>query len=208
MSRQSGGVRSNEEWISALRSSNREELELAHRDLAAYLHKVAINYLRRRQAQANPMILATFGLEELEALAQDFVQDVLEKMVRDNYALLDKFEGRGAFLSWMAAVIIYLIAEELRRAEWDRKIRPGSGDDEQISEDSDNLEERELSEAMQNCLEKLSENRRIAILSRVVSEHTIEEIKNEMNKTEAAVYSLLSRARRDLRKCLQAEGPS
>ncbi|MCB0237375.1 MAG: hypothetical protein KDH08_01795, partial [Anaerolineae bacterium] len=58
----------------------------AHKDLANYLYVVAYNYLRLRQADLRA--LADFAAEELASLAQDFVQETLEKLARRDFALL------------------------------------------------------------------------------------------------------------------------
>lgn len=192
--------RSNEEWLEALRGERGvAQLEQAHKDLANYLYKVAVNYLERRQGQANPFILTTFTSKRLEALAENFAQDTLEKMMASNLALLDKFEGRGAFTSWMAVVTMRLIADDLRLVKWNPPA-PNSSPEQQVVY---LVEEEGPSFALQNCLDKLTSNRQQAIWARVVEERPVQEVADEMGKSKSAVYALVAEAKRNLRECLK-----
>lgn len=192
--------RSNREWVEALRGERGTwQLEQAHKDLANYLYKVASNYLVRRQTKANPLILSSFTSERLDHLAEEFAQDTLEKLVANKLALLDKFEGRGAFTSWMAVVMTNLIRDELRKKSWNPPA-PARSSEQQVVYP---VEEEEFSFAFQNCLDKLSQNRRQAIWERVVEERSVEEVAEQMDKSKSAVYSLVAQAKRNLRDCLQ-----
>ena len=98
--------RTNQEWLEELRGiGGATPQSLAYQDLGAYMYRVAYNYLLYRQAQPNPRILASFAPEELATLAKDFVQETQEKLVINDFALLDKFTGKGAFTSWVAKIV-------------------------------------------------------------------------------------------------------
>ena len=74
-------MRDNQEWVQQLRGDRGgQQQAAAHRDLSSYLYVVAYNYLRLRQADLRA--LDAFPAEDLAALAQDFVQETLEKLAR------------------------------------------------------------------------------------------------------------------------------
>lgn len=84
--------RSNQDWVQELCGDRGDDAQrLAHQDLARYLYVEAYNYLRLRQADLYR--LADFAAEELAALAQDFVQETLEKLARDDFALLGRYSA-------------------------------------------------------------------------------------------------------------------
>ena len=81
------GQRNNQAWVEELRGDCGSERQSdAHRDLANYLYVVAYNYLRLRQADLRA--LADFAPDETATLAQDFVQETLEKLARNEFAVL------------------------------------------------------------------------------------------------------------------------
>src|SRR5262245_55981058 len=108
-------VRSNRQWIDDLSGQQgATPQQQAHLDLANYLYIVGYNYLVRRQGDVNG--LAESPGEELAALAQDCVQDILEKIAVANFALLARYHGKGSFTSWVAIILRNHIAGLLRRA--------------------------------------------------------------------------------------------
>ena len=128
------GQRNNQAWVEELRGDCGSERQSdAHRELANYLYVVAYNYLRLRQADLRA--LADFAPEEVAALAQDFVQETLEKLARNEFALLASFSGAGKFTSWAAQIVRNQAAMELRKSYWTRRTPlPASDDSEESSE--------------------------------------------------------------------------
>ena len=104
--------RTNQQWLDELagrcaRATQRQ----AHEDLARHLHRLAYTFLLQRRA--NVPHLQTFTGEELAILAQSMVQELLEQLACDNFALLAQFRGQGRFLSWMAQMLCRAIATKL-----------------------------------------------------------------------------------------------
>lgn len=215
--------RSNEEWLNALRGTRgSEEQGRAFQDLSAYMYRVAYNYLLYRQAQANPRILDSFASEELAALAHDSVQGTLLKLAINDFALLDKFAGKGAFTSWAAKVVKNEARQELRKSYWERRVSlPSLGseqDEEQLSvfeliipSQDVSLEtaamQQDVGEALQGCLEGLPENQRLALLGIIVEGLSGEELARRLNRpSRNAVFLLKRRAIRNMRKCLEEKG--
>lgn len=216
--------RGNQEWLAELRGEEgRARQEVAHEELGAYLYVVSHNYLKGRQAQGNPYILSHFGSQELVGLAQDFVQDTLVKVVRDDFALLDRFRGEGNFTGWMAVIVMNEAKQELRKSDWERRLPAPQeswmeeGDEEwspsfefqasrgQVTPEKAAMRQ-EVVERFQACLERLPESRKFAFRGMIVEGRSAKEVAQAMNRTEKAVFSLVYHAKRDLRKCLLKGG--
>src|SRR5262245_41659480 len=114
--------RSNGEWIAELRGERGiTKRHTAFLDLSKYLYRVVYNYLISRQASI--VILASFAPEELAALAHDFVQDTLEKLIGNEFALLNRFQEEGRFTSWASQIAVHEAGQELRKSYWTRRDR-------------------------------------------------------------------------------------
>ena len=72
----------------------------------------------------------------------------------------------------------------------------------EIDRESDRFSAR--SEALEECLKKLPENQRRLVLLRYYEDHDITSIAKETDRSEAAVYKLLSRVRAALNECVTA----
>ena len=117
--------RNNQGWVEELRGERGRQLQkLAHQELAAYLYRIVYHYLVRRQSQRNPYMLLNLTRLELAALAQELVQEVLEKVACNDFALLDQFKGEGSFTSWVAAVAARDVAQKLCHFYWKQEAWP------------------------------------------------------------------------------------
>ena len=216
--------RSNPEWQDELRGRHGSEQQAqAFEDLAAYMYRVAHNYLLYRQGQANPHILVSFAPEELAIFAEDFVQETLRKLVNNDFALLDKFSGKSAFTTWVARVVKNEAGQELRKSYWERRVLLPSQGSEQDEEQSSTFEliipskeecieqamiedevREEVREALRGCLEGLKESQRLALLGLIVEGFSGEELAHMLNRpSRNAVFLLVRRAKRNMRKCLE-----
>lgn len=105
--------RTNQQWLDELSGRCAPATQRqAHEDLARHLHRLAYTCLLQRRA--NVPHLQAFTGEELAILAQSMVQELLEQLARNNFALLAHFGGQGRFLSWMAQVLQRAVANKLR----------------------------------------------------------------------------------------------
>lgn len=216
--------RSSEDWVLELRGDcGREPQRLACQDLANYSYIVAYNYLRLRQADLRA--LADFAPEEMAALAQDFVQESLEKLARNDFTLLAKYSGAGKFTSWAAQVVRNQAAMELRKSYWTRRTPIQASDDSE--EDSEQLsptrdfvdtsgqvdpaqraQQQQVQDILQRCLAKLPERNRLAIVSCIADDVRAESVAQTLNTTANAVYLLIARGKRQLKECLLGAGLS
>lgn len=215
-------LRNTIDWVEELKGGCGVDRQAdAYRELANYLYVVAYNYLRLRQADLR--VLAGFAPEELAALAQDFVQETLEKLARDNFALLAGYSGAGRFTSWAAQIVRNQAAMELRKSYWTRRDPAPSNDpaDDALDDsplvhrlpdaatDADparRLQQRHVEEILHRCLDGLPERNRVAIVGSVAGEQRAEQVAQTLNTTANAVYLLVTRGKRMLRECLQSAG--
>ena len=218
------GQRNNQAWVEELRGDCGSERQRdAHRDLANYLYVVAYNYLRLRQADLRA--LADFAPEEVAAVAQDFVQETLEKLARNEFALLTSFSGAGKFTSWAAQIVRNQAAMELRKSYWTRRTALPVGEDSEESSEQPWLaqtltdtsvgvdparraQQQQVQEILQHCLAGLPERNRLAIVSCIADDMRAESVAQTLNTTANAVYLLIARGKRQLKECLQRAGLS
>ncbi|HMN27780.1 MAG TPA: sigma-70 family RNA polymerase sigma factor [Caldilineaceae bacterium] len=201
-------IRSNQQWLDELRGGPGVELQRqAHLDLANYLYVVAYNYLLRRQSEVDG--LAEHGAEELAALAQDCVQDVLEKISSADFALLAKFKGYGSFTVWSASILRNHIAGLLRRVPFTSRHLDLEMIHALASEEgdlSDGLVRAQLIAALQECLDRLPGQYRIALIHCILNGEGAKSVADALQKTVGAVNLLVLRAKRQVKRCLAGKG--
>lgn len=212
--------RTNQEWLTELCGDEGYQAQaLAHDDLAGYLYTVAYNYLLTRQAKANPQILVGFAPMDLAALAQDFVQETLEKLAKNDFALLNQFKGEGNFTGWVAIIVRRQVAQELRKSYWERRqsLSENGATEEEEQEEfelvSDEISpekavmQQEVSQALLACLGQLKPDQRAALVGLIVEGKSGKALAEALNRpNENAIYKFVGRTKRKVRKCLQKAG--
>jgi RNA polymerase sigma-70 factor (ECF subfamily) len=214
--------RSNHDWVQALRGDCGDDAQRsAHQDLARYLYVVAYNYLRLRQADLYR--LADFAAEELAALAEDFVQETLEKLARDGFALLGRYNAAGNFTSWAAQIVRNQAAMELRKSYWTRRSplpQVGDSDDNgaeparaaELADPSGDVDparqaqQQQVRDLVQRCVDRLPERYRVAVLNCLGDDVSADAVARALGTTANAVYLIIQRAKRQLRGCLEQSG--
>jgi len=213
-------TRSNQEWLDQLRGDRGDaEQEQAFKALATYLHHKAYDYLKARQAKANPWRLVNLADEEVAALAQDAVQQTLEKLARDEFALLAGFRQEGSFTSWMKVIVISQAKQELRRPYWNRGVWWSLSEDEnQVADklqrmpakDSWSVDpekwvmQEEVIAALEKCLSQLEPELRQVFLGRVVDKRPAKALAATFKLSSVdEVYWAVRRAKRHLQRCLK-----
>ena len=216
--------RNSEEWVRELCGDRGQEpQQLAYQKLANYLYVVAYNYLRLRQADLRA--LADFAAEDVAALAQDFVQETLEKLARNDFALLATYSGTGKFTSWAAQIVRNQAAMELRKSYWTRRtpLQPSNDSEETPPQSSptqdfadpsgkvdpgQRAQQQQVNDVLQRCLAGLPERNRLAIVSCIADDVRAESVAQTLDTTANAVYLLIARGKRQLKECLQRAGLS
>jgi len=129
------------------------------------------------------------------------------------YRRLSTFRG-GNFRSWLLRIATNLCYDELRR----HKRRPATPIEELADADSDDgpaladksdtpeqiVQQRELNRAIQDCINGLSDDQRVVLIMSDVEGLSYEEIAETTASQLGSVKSRLSRARANVRDCLQA----
>lgn len=214
--------RSNQEWVDELGGKQgREDQLIAYEELSRYLFTVAINELILRRNTNNYLNSVEHSL--LEGLASDAVQETLEKIAKDNHALLHQYKMQGKFTSYVASIIHRQIGQELRKSYWQKKqalpqISEDSEDDafEQIQADNlfykssnapDDLAlNKEVKKKIDDCLDQLIERRRIAFVACAFEGALAKEVALSLGTSANAVYRLVFDARNQLKSCLEGQG--
>lgn len=196
------------QWLSALRdqagtAAQRE----AFRDLGSYLHVVAYNYLKR--CRANSVTLTYLENSELGTLAEDHVHTFMEKLVKNNFALLEKYHQQGRFTAWAAAVLTNLMATDMRKAAW-RKQVPYATNVSTQQADEWSLQpdvvamQNSILLILQNGIEDLPRRYQIALTRCLLEGEAAKEVAKSLEITPNAVNMLVHRAKKNMRKYLIA----
>jgi RNA polymerase sigma-70 factor (ECF subfamily) len=200
--------RGNQQWLDELCGRHGPDVQQqAHLDLANYLYVVAYNYLLKRQGQING--LREWAQEELAALAQDCVQDLLEKFAAHNFAHLNKYSGIGPFTMWSATSLRNQIATLLRRSPFTRR-HVDIEEEQQLPhkepEQQKVLERAEAVNALEDCLNQLSAPYRAVLLRCIGDGEMAQSVADALNKSPGAIYLIVMRAKRQVRACLEDKG--
>ena len=141
-------------------------------------------------------------------------EDAMQEAFISAYKAIKRFRG-GSFKSWLMRIVTNSCYDELRR----RKRRPQSSLDELTDEYGDfdfmatdnpgpekSQTGQELMQAIEECLQSLPDDQRIAAVLRDVEGYEYKEIADIMSTSLGTVKSRLYRARNSLQECLQRFG--
>ena len=203
--------RSNEMWVNDLSNSTAPMVQQkAHEELSNYLYVVGYNYIQKRINDIQR--LNSYKVEEIVELTKDFVQSFMLKLVKDKYALLDKYSGLGRFTSWAAQVLSNLIASELRKSYWQKQYMPNDGlqiawvVDEETMAPQTTVEIEEIGETLNRLLDQLSTQQRAILLRCFANGERVADVAEELGITPNALYINAYRAKAKMRKLLEKEG--
>jgi len=200
--------RTDDQWLISLcgqagSASQQEAIE----DLGNYLHVVAYNYLCR--CRANSETLTSLENAEIGTLAEDHVHTFMEKLIQNDFALLEKYHQRGRFTAWAGAVLINLMAEDMRKAAWRKQVPFATNvsaeqtDERVLSPDVAVIQNSVLG-VLHNGINQLSERHQIALTRCLLEGEAAKEVAKSLETTPGAVNLLVHRAKKNLRKYLIA----
>lgn len=191
-------VRSNEDWIEALRG--RDERGLT--DLRVVLVEALRPVLRRKTPRQS------------DALAEDFAQDALLHILER----LDTFRGEARFTTWAAKVAVRLALSELRRLRWkdvsldellsERPDGLGTAHADDPTPDAATMSSERVELVRSLVAEALTDRQRTAIEAVMLRGMPIEEVARRMETNRNALYKLLHDARQRLKRALEERGLS
>ncbi|MGB2896723.1 MAG: RNA polymerase sigma factor [Anaerolineales bacterium] len=198
--------RSNEQWITDLRSSGSAQ-DAALGDLRAKIRKGLPYSLSKWLTPSDP---------NFDSLADEVVQETLLRVLDH----IESFEGRSKFTTWAHKIAVRVALTELRRKRWkdvslDELVE---GDDglsgfDRFAAAAANpdlaAEQVDIMARIQQVIkDDLSEKQRTALLAISVHGMPIEEVARRMNMRRNALYKLLHDARLRLKKSMAKEGLS
>jgi RNA polymerase sigma-70 factor (ECF subfamily) len=196
--------RTNEQWISDLRSSGSEQ-DKALGDLREKIRKGLPYSLSKWLTPSDP---------NFDALADEVVQETLLRVLDH----LESFEGRSKFTTWAHKIAVRIALTELRRKRWedvslDKMVQGEDGFSgfDRIAAMTPNpdlsAEQADIMARIQQVIEDdLSVKQRTALLAIAVHGMPIDEVARKMNMKRNALYKLLHDARLRLKKRIVKEG--
>ena len=160
-------------------------------------------YLRLLAEHERALAAYVYSLVSSRADAADILQECKLSMWR----MFDRFELGTDFRAWGRKIAIHQILNFRRAA----KRRPDSPLDQafieavaaEIDRRSDHLDRK--ADVLRQCLRKLPDAHRAVVVWRYYDECEIDEIAVKSQRTEEAVYRLLSRIRKVLNECINRQ---
>ena len=203
MEGQEGGSRAqrtNQQWLEALRGSERDEALV---DLRSILTR-GLRYALADRPRVD------------ETAIEDFVQDSILRIL----ASLDSFRGESRFTTWAQKIAVRLALTELRRHRWrDVSLESvaGSPNSDFVPKTLADPSVGPAKQAMRNTLletlrvliaERLTDRQRQALTAVYLRGMPLEEVARRMGTNRNALYKLLHDARARLRQGMVNQGLS
>lgn len=207
------GRKLDSEWIESLRGSLGEiEQQEAFVDLSAYLYVTAFNYLFATRPHIRK--LAQYSHEDLQTVAEDFVQTFAYRLTRDDFHLLDKYiVGQGRFLSWAGQVMRNMIRSELRRRAWhaDSQLEENLLNSEQQPNNHTSRPEvvfqiNQLAEVIEKTLSKFSSKNRAIFQRYIIDGERAIDVAKDLGISTSGVYTSAHRIRQQISSKLIESG--
>jgi RNA polymerase sigma-70 factor (ECF subfamily) len=189
---------SNLDWLTALRADSDQAWAAIRERLLRSLRA----YLRGRGR--------TLADDDLEALAEDAVQDTL-LTVR---AKLDTFRNDSRFTTWVHRIAVNALLGRLRQRRWNLRSPeavsdavPDSLNEEGVPAPERAVLQRELWTLVRQLIEsELTPHQRTILVAHVFHQKPLDLLAAELGTSRDAVYKAIYDARRKLRAALLARG--
>lgn len=183
-----GLIRTNDDWIAALKTHDRDALE----SLRAYL-------CNRLEA----VLVGSAGQSDVE----DFVQDALERILSS----IDRFRGDSRFTTWASAIAVRVAFSELRRKRWgslslDALVNEGVQWESESTSSVADAARTELLTAMREAIEESLTERQRAVIIAELRQMPSATLSAELGMSRGALYKMHHDARKKLRIYLEQKG--
>lgn len=164
-------------------------------------------YMKYKKPIYSYFLAKTTSKEEAEELLQDTFMKVLDKK--------NSFRFESKFSTWLWTLSRNLFIDKYRsNYQHESKIESLENDErfsiEDIDSDLDTAEtlliQKYEEKGIKNCIDELPTNQKEAILLKIYSDLSYEEISRELTLSVAAVKSLLVRSKDKLINCLRSGG--
>lgn len=213
----SGAKRSNEEWLRDLQQEGSLAQQLAYQDLGAFLRIELYRYILSRRSHLP--LLAELDTEDLEWLADDFVQQALISLHEGK----ESFEDRGSFLGFAKVIGLNEARNEFRRKRWHiantpLAVNPDSSDVpwnptyselpdlKNLPPDVDVVLKEVLEIVYETVKNDLTENQSVAFVAFYLNDVPTSDIAIYFGKSNNAVSLLLDQGRKKIRGRLLGKG--
>lgn len=151
---------------------------------------------------------------------QDLAKDLVQETFFSGIKGKDNFRGQASERTWLISILKRKIIDHYRKinsAKGKKEIRmsfyeegENKGDwiEERVpqswgNEAEKNIENEELKDALEACIENLPEKYRIVFVLKTVQKYETEEICNELGITASNLWVMIHRARHQLRDCME-----
>lgn len=211
----SGGVRTApqidwenyDQWAQSLKGEHGLEIQrVALQRLSNYVYVVAYNCIRRKCLDVPR--LSYFNQRDMAMLAEDFVQDFIVKLLKDDCELLSKYSGRGRFTAWAAQVMVNMILSAFRKVEWSRC---DPLEEQALYVDSDavdpvqSAQRNQIRRKIAACLDQLPPQYRTVLVRCIIQGEPASAVAQDLSRNVQAVYNLAHRAKKQLVTLLARE---
>lgn len=204
--------RTNEIWIESLKDNNNVSADVSNKalhDLREFMLRGIRGYLHTRSD------LSKLGIDDLEQLAQDTVQEALLKV----RAKLHTFKGNSKLTTWATKIAINHLISELRRQRWKdvslhQVIEEGTTLEDMLGVKKGHPSNPSLATERQmvwNTIilvleNELTERQRQALVATQLNGVPLAQVATMLNTNTNNLYKLLHDARLKLKKKLTAKG--
>ena len=200
-------MRTNEEWLRALRTDGAEQEE-ALKDLRERLIHGMRAYLAEDRGYKSGR-----GSEQARQIVEDCAQEALLIVKRK----IDTFRGESRFTTWATAIAIRKLLSELRRRQWQdlsiedshigvdipgRPVAPLQLGDPEMA-----LQQDEVWSMLKRIVEKdLTSRQRFVLIASAFQGMPLDLIADKLGTNRDNVYKILHDARKKLKGCLVTRG--
>jgi RNA polymerase sigma-70 factor (ECF subfamily) len=153
--------------------------------------------------------VAVFNFCSRFLLDRILAEDVLQQVFIQAYRDIDRFEGRSSPRTWLLRIATHRCQDAIkslkrRRVAYDPEAIDSVIDPGRIA--AEHLEQSRLIDALQECLDDLSEDVRATVLLRFQSGSSYKEMSGSLDASAEALQARVARALPALRRCLEGKG--
>lgn len=200
--------RTDAQWLASLDGkAGPQSQQEALQDIAKYLHVVAYNYLHRCQGISDT--LRSLANSEIAVMAEDHVCSFMEKLAKNDFALLDKYSRRGRLTAWASAVLINMMASEMRRSSWRKQVPLSTAVSTNKVDEFTKQPERVAIQnsvlmTLQSGIDEMPVRYQVALIRCLLEGDSAKDVAVDLQITPNAVNILVHRAKQNMRKYLVA----
>jgi RNA polymerase sigma-70 factor, ECF subfamily len=199
--------RTNEQWLSELRTGDPEQ-EQAINDLRMYLLRAVLYFFSQ-----NPGDLGWLAREEIEQVAQDLAQEALITVLNH----LKDFRGESKFTTWAYRFAINTALVEARRRRWKNVSLEGllanaeltdfQFEDENAQDPDLAVRQHEIWEIIRDAVEHdLTPRQREVLTALAFEDVPMDVVTDRLHTNRNAIYKMMHDARSKLKRTLEERG--